>query len=225
MRKAKPVKLSAIALFDALRAAGLASIAGARGRVFDQTDPDVGIRAQLLLDYSSPVFSAQPDGCVVLADCVFDGLSVSQYQGIVSLALGDAMEKAGRPLDKAVLAVAELDALAQLVALPNARMVLLLPDHLKLAQPFGVGDQLFALLGSVEPYKRGDAIVTPRFVPGHRRPLFSLPSYPLSAEAFASAVEGRATDFTEEQLQELIDLCNQPSVTHHHESAPSIGPC
>jgi hypothetical protein len=206
--KKRPATLSAVDVFRVLQEAGAIMSTRVLAKVFDQSKPDVGIRARLFLGFTAPSFSAQQDGSFLLAECVFDGLSMDRYQGLVSATLRDAMDRLGSGLTACVIEVAELDIFRQLIELPQARLVCLEEGYLELAACSGADRAMLDRVAMVEPYVQGASLVTPRFAEGSRH-RSHLSVRPLTGEQFAQALIDPGTPFTRDALVQLLYVPEQ----------------
>jgi len=165
---------------------------------------DLGIRANLLLDYQSPVFAGCSHGTVVAASCLFDGLTGEVYQEVIARALAQVHPQiaAGTSARKA-LSTAESQAFDELIFRPEAR-ALSIDEHLMgVAANHGLLPRISARMHDL-PSIDGQAVL--------RTPRRSAGLIDTSVIRSAIALDCRESPFTEAALASLIGVLPQGAV-------------
>lgn len=157
------MRLSGRDVFLLLLAANAVTSVSVRGQVYDQTSPDLGIRANLLLDYHSPVFSGCPHGTVVAASCLFDGLGDDVYREFVARALSQVspLIACGTPLAEA-LSTAENQTFGELILRSEARILTLDERLMTVAENHGLPPEVGSRLNQLPALGSDSVLHTPR---------------------------------------------------------------
>ncbi|MDH0611301.1 hypothetical protein N5D28_20690 [Stutzerimonas stutzeri] len=197
------VRLTGRDVFLLLCAADVITSVSVRGQVYDQTSPDLGIRANLLLDYQSPVFAGCPHGTVVAASCLFDGLTDEVYQEVIARALADVHPQiAAGASAREALSMAESQAFDELIFRPEAR-ALTVDEHLMaVAANHGLLPRVSARVHELPCVDSQAVLRTPRRSAG---------LLDNSVIRSAIALDYRESPFTEAALALLIGLSPQTS--------------
>ncbi|MBD9428083.1 hypothetical protein IB232_22345 [Pseudomonas sp. PDM15] len=198
------VRLTGRDVFLLLCAADAITSVSVRGQVYDQTSPDLGIRANLLLDYQSPVFAGCPHGTVVAASCLFDGLTDEVYQEVIARALAQVHPQiAAGTSAREALSMAESQAFDELIFRPEAR-TLTIDEHLMaVAANHGLLPRVSARVHELPSIDSQGVLRTPRRSAG----LINT-----SVIRSAIALDCRGSPFTEAALASLIGVLPQAQV-------------